>query len=215
MVGIRNILLDRDGTIIVDGHYLHDPDKIVLLGGAVEGLQLLARAGMRFFIVTNQSGIGRGYFTEEDFTACTERLDDILAQHGIVIEKTLHCPHAPDVDCACRKPRTGMWKQLVDEFGLLPEETVMIGDKSADVSLGLNAELAASILVTTCKGHDEAVKLGLSVPSGASVSERSVPVADRRNNWPHCVAADLQAAAEWIMNMSAEKSRAGADKVGA
>lgn len=234
MSPIRNILLDRDGTVIHDRHYLKDPEQVELLPGALEGLRRLSAAGMRLFILTNQSGIGRGFFSEQDFLACTRRLDAMLAAHGITVERTLHCPHAPHDDCPCRKPQTGMWNTLHTQNGLLPEESVMLGDKRADVSFGLNAALAASVLVLTGKGRAEAEKLEIPGTDGLSGhwaehlaehldSHQSGHMADqqsehhsghtavrwkafpeRRPHWPHCVAADLDAAADWILGQTEE-----------
>ncbi|GFM35774.1 D-glycero-alpha-D-manno-heptose-1,7-bisphosphate 7-phosphatase [Desulfovibrio psychrotolerans] len=215
MSPIRNILLDRDGTVIHDKHYLSDPEQVEFLPGAVEGLRRLSAAGMRLFILTNQSGIGRGYFSEQDFLACTRRLAAMLAAHGIIVERTLHCPHAPHEKCPCRKPGIGMWDTLHRENRLVPEESVMLGDKRADVVFGLNAGLAASVLVLTGKGRVEAEKLGISgtdrLSENATVRWKAFPESepygpDRPYGLygPHCVAADLDAAADWILGTTRE-----------
>ncbi len=229
---IRNILLDRDGTLIVDKHYQCDPDALELLPGAVEGLRALSMAGMRLFVLTNQSGIGRGYFSEAQFAACTERLDAMLRGYGIVVQATVHCPHAPaegEGECDCRKPATGMWRDLQARYGLLPEESVMVGDKMADVLMGMRAGLAASVLVRTGKGENVAQSLGLSaspangwfVPNTRSGVLPGKP--GQRNHAgqsgaleqagrevvPHCVARDLAAVADWILKGGTAGSRAG------
>ncbi|MEZ6854422.1 D-glycero-alpha-D-manno-heptose-1,7-bisphosphate 7-phosphatase [Halodesulfovibrio aestuarii] len=194
MAQIKNILLDRDGTVIVDKHYLSDPEKVELIPEGGRALAALQQAGMRLYIVTNQSGIGRGYFTEDDLHACTVRLDELAELFGAMIEDTVFCPHAPEEECDCRKPLTGMWSQLKDMYGLLPEESVMIGDKQADIDLGKYAGLAASILVLTGKGEKERQKLELPE---VDESTGYVTVCTE-NGWMLAVAKDLSAAVRWI-----------------
>jgi len=198
MPRIRNILLDRDGTVILDKHYQHDPAELEFESGAVEGLARLAGAGMRFFVLTNQSGIGRGYFSEQAMDACTRRLDEMLAAHGVIVTDTIYCPHAPEDTCRCRKPDTGMWEVLRERHGLLPEECVMIGDKIADVHFGLRAGLAASVLVLTGKGEKQARKLGLPDFESCPAS-RWMDTGNVEGGWPNCVARDLEGAAQWIL----------------
>jgi D-glycero-D-manno-heptose 1,7-bisphosphate phosphatase len=198
MENIENVILDRDGTVIVDKHYLHDPAGVELLPGAGEGLALLARAGIRLFIATNQSGIGRGYFPEADYHAVDARLRDMLADYGVSIVDTAFCPHAPDTPCNCRKPATGMWSRLAADHGLAPANTVMIGDKDADVRFGLEAGLAASILVLTGKGAGELDKYALGAP--LSIWTRPSP---RPAGAPHVVARDLGAACDFILHHNA------------
>ncbi len=147
----RFILLDRDGTIIFDKHYLHDPDGVELLPGAAEGLKRMADMGFRLAVLTNQSGVGRGYFDEVAVHACNERLAELLAVEGIVIDGFYHCPHEPEAECQCRKPAPGLMEQAVEAHGFDPTESFMIGDKEADMGLG-RATGATTILVRTGKG---------------------------------------------------------------
>ncbi|MBO4317443.1 MAG: HAD family hydrolase [Mailhella sp.] len=144
---IDTLFLDRDGTVIEDGHYLSDPEKIRLIPSAVEGLRLLAREGFRFFIVTNQSGIGRGYYGLADYERCERRLAELLAEQGITIEDTAYCPHAPEEDCACRKPATGMWRALAEKHGLKAGNCAMAGDSERDVLFAVRAGFAAACLI--------------------------------------------------------------------
>lgn len=201
MAAIENILLDRDGTIILDKHYLHDPEGVELFPDAGEALKQLAENGAQFFVLTNQSGIGRGYFTEDDFSLCTQRLAALLSFFGVKISSTEFCPHAPESGCNCRKPLVGMWQTLVDTFGIQADKSVMIGDKIADVELGLNAGLAASILVLTGKGIAQAKELG--VPH--EFSGEWYEMLQRREGQPHCVAKSLQGACEWILLRNAKE----------
>ena len=194
MAQIKNILLDRDGTVIIDKHYLSDPEEVELISGCGDALATLQQAGMRLYIVTNQSGIGRGYFSEDDLHACTVRLDILAEEHNAMLEDTVFCPHTPEEDCTCRKPRTGMWEQLVEMYGLKPEESIMIGDKNADILLGKNAGMAASILVLTGKGEKERQKLALPEPD----AEKGYVTAQYDRGWTLVVANDLPAAVRWI-----------------
>jgi len=149
----KYILLDRDGTVIYDKHYLHDPDEVELLPGAVEGLKRLTEMGFGLAILTNQSGVGRGYYDEASVHACNARLAELLQSHGIVFDGVFHCPHTPEEECRCRKPRPGLMEQAVEALGFDPEEAFMIGDKEADMGVGSNAG-ATTILVRTGKGAD-------------------------------------------------------------
>ncbi|NJB67404.1 D-glycero-D-manno-heptose 1,7-bisphosphate phosphatase [Desulfobaculum xiamenense] len=195
---IENVILDRDGTIIVDKHYLHDPAQIEFIPGATDGLARLHAAGIRLFVATNQSGIGRGYFTQADYLAVERRMNGLLASAGAPITGTAFCPHAPDTACDCRKPDIGMWKALAATHALNPQRTVMIGDKAADVRFGIDAGLAASILVLTGKGAGQLEKYGLSQPEGPW--SETAPL---RPGLPHYVARDLGAACDCILHYNA------------
>lgn len=131
------IALDRDGTLIEDTGYLSDPDGVRILPGVAEGLRLLAGAGYRFIVITNQSGIGRGYFTLEDALAVNARTAEILRGSGIVIVRFYCCPHAPDEGCRCRKPGTELAERAARELGFSPGDIrCVIGDKRCDAQLG-------------------------------------------------------------------------------
>lgn len=150
------ILLDRDGTIIFDKHYLSDPDEVELLPGAVEGLQHMVRMGFKLAVLTNQSGVGRGYYTHDDVAACNGRMVEMLKPHGVEFEGIFYCPHTPDEECDCRKPAPGLMKQAVEAHGFDPRDAYMVGDKEADMGVGRNTG-ATTILVRTGKGkaHEE------------------------------------------------------------
>ncbi|MCE9608519.1 MAG: HAD family hydrolase [Planctomycetia bacterium] len=146
----RYILLDRDGTIIVDRHFLADADGVELLPNAAEGLRRMARLGFRFIIVTNQSGLGRGYFDETALAAMHARLRELLTAENIALEAIYHCPHTDEHGCECRKPRTGMADLAAREHAIDLRAAFVIGDKCADVELG-QAVGATTVLVRT--GH--------------------------------------------------------------
>ena len=154
----RFILLDRDGVLVRDTDYPHRPEDYALLPGVVEGLQALRDAGYRFAIVTNQSGIGRGYYDEAAFRRFQQLLLDDLAAGGIEIAGTFFCPHVPDAGCDCRKPKPGLLFQARDALGLDLAECWMIGDHARDIRAGQAAGCGGVLLVGDASdGVDPAV----------------------------------------------------------
>jgi D-glycero-D-manno-heptose 1,7-bisphosphate phosphatase len=149
--------LDRDGTIIQEKHYIADPDQVALVPGAVDGLRALRAAGYRLVIVTNQSGIARGLYSESDFHAVQQRLTLMLAEQGIVLDATLFCPHHPDFSgaCDCRKPGPGMYRQAQRNLGVDLAASVYIGDRLKDV-LPARDFGGVGILVESGYGVEEA-----------------------------------------------------------
>ena len=172
-----HILLDRDGTVIEDRHYLADPAGVVLLPGAASGLRRLAEAGYRLVLLTNQSGIGRGLLSLDDMHRVHDRLRALLAAHNIHLDGIFFCPHAPDAGCTCRKPATGLFDQAAQALQIRAERACVIGDKAADIELG-RAVGARSLLVRTGYGRTEEASIGC----------RADGIVD-----------DLDAAAAWIM----------------
>ena len=191
---IHHILLDRDGTVIVDRHYLADPGGVELLPGAGQALSRLARAGADLHLVTNQSGIGRGYYGEAEFEAVQARLLELLAPFGAPITDTAHCPHGPQAGCDCRKPATGLFTRLATAYTLDPAATAVIGDKASDIAFGLGFGARLTILVTTGHGQRAAAALGLPALTGPWLK-----LTDRRPDWPHVLARDLPAAADYLL----------------
>jgi D-glycero-D-manno-heptose 1,7-bisphosphate phosphatase len=189
---ITNILLDRDGTLIRECHYLCDPDKVEFIPGIIKPMRSLYARGVRFFLVTNQSGIGRGYFSREEYNAVQTQLVGMLADQSILLSGGAFCPHAPEEQCLCRKPEIGMWQELVAQHALVPEETLMIGDKRADISFGLNASLYTILVLT---GHGGAESKALDLPP---LQQTVHELEHRRPGWPHAVARDLGSALAWI-----------------
>jgi D-glycero-D-manno-heptose 1,7-bisphosphate phosphatase len=136
MTNRRFVILDRDGTIIVERHYLSDPSQVELIPGAAEGLSQLALMGLGLVVVTNQSGIGRGYFDEARLTQIHQRMCELLAEHGVWLSGIYHCPHLPRENCSCRKPMTGLVERAARELVFDPAEAFVIGDKPCDIELG-------------------------------------------------------------------------------
>ena len=134
---MRSLLLDRDGVLLEERDYDYAPENIQLLPGVVEGLQKLSST-YRFFVVSNQSGVASGRTTLEAVQACNEQLRAMLNAEGIHIEEIVVCPHGPDENCDCRKPKTGMWEELRTRFDLRAEDCVMVGNRSSDIEFGRN-----------------------------------------------------------------------------
>jgi len=136
----RAVFLDRDGTLIEEKDYLSDPDQVVLLPGAAEALKRLQDAGFKLFIVSNQSGVGRGYFTMADVERMNQRLVELLAKNGARLEKIYIAPEAPEQPSRGRKPSPQFLFDARDEFGIELSESYLIGDKQTDLESGCETE---------------------------------------------------------------------------
>jgi phosphoheptose isomerase len=145
------VLLDRDGTVVVEKNYLSDPDDLELTPGAGEGLRLLYENGFGLILVTNQSGIGRGYFNLDRLNRIHDRLRHLLQDEHVTLDAIYYCPHTPKDECACRKPKPQMAFDAARDFGFDPGSAWVVGDKPADVELARNSG-AKSILVRTGYG---------------------------------------------------------------
>jgi D-glycero-D-manno-heptose 1,7-bisphosphate phosphatase len=150
-------LIDRDGTLIADRDYLSDPAGVQLLPGAAQAIAAANRAQVPVVVVSNQSGIGRGYFTEADLAAVNTRLIELLAAAGAHLDGLYHCPHAPEDGCRCRKPAPGLAERAAGDLGLDLGRSFVIGDKQADVALG-RAVGATALLVRTGYGEEVAAQ---------------------------------------------------------
>jgi histidinol-phosphate phosphatase family protein len=148
------VILDRDGTIIRDTSYLSDPAEVELLPAALEGLKRLCSLGAALLVVTNQSGVGRGFFTMVEVDAVNRQLRDILTAHGIDLMGIFVCTHIPSDLCGCRKPRTGLVESAVLEMGLTLDRAFVIGDRSCDIELGHNLGVKA-VWITNVAHQDE------------------------------------------------------------
>ena len=187
----RFVALDRDGTIIEERPYLSDPSQVRLLPNAVAGLRALRDAGLSLALVTNQSGVGRGYFGLDAVTRVNETVTAMLAEHGVAIDQVLVCPHAPNDGCRCRKPETGMLAMAAAAFGASPRQASVIGDKWSDIEMGRRAG-AATILVRT--------GWGLQTES-------------ERRTTPDYVAADLLEASQFMLAGASQSGRHDAREV--
>jgi D-glycero-D-manno-heptose 1,7-bisphosphate phosphatase len=127
------VMLDRDGTLIRNIPYLHDPEKVEILPGVIEGLAKLVAAGFRLAVVTNQPGIGLGYHTTGEFIAVNRRMVELLAPSGARMARFFFCPHSAAEHCPCRKPASGLLLRALRELDAAPQESVFIGDTDVDM----------------------------------------------------------------------------------
>jgi D-glycero-D-manno-heptose 1,7-bisphosphate phosphatase len=140
------VILDRDGTLVIDRGYLNDPAGLEFLPRAAEGLRLLYSQGYRLVVITNQSGVGRGLFPIERVYAMNARLERMVEEAGAKLARIYFCPHAPDAGCDCRKPALRLMKQAAAELGFDPASAIVIGDKESDVELGRRAGAVTILL---------------------------------------------------------------------
>jgi D-glycero-D-manno-heptose 1,7-bisphosphate phosphatase len=179
--------LDRDGTLIEEKEYLSDPENVAPFAGAADALLSLQAAGFKLIVVSNQSGVGRGYFTMREVERVNERMTRWFAQSGVRFEKMYIAPEAPGQPSRGRKPSPQFLLDARDEFDLALPASYVIGDKLSDLECGWNAGVQKSILVRTGYGR----KLEQEHPgrlAGAVIVD------------------DLPAAAQWILNQKASTS---------
>ena len=133
------LFLDRDGTIIVDRHYMGDPSLVQLIDGAGGAIRLANAHAIPVIVVTNQSGIGRGRITPEQYHAVHRRMIELLSEHGATIDASYHCPHWPENDgeCACRKPALGMYRRAAMDHDIDLSGSAFVGDRWRDVEPGV------------------------------------------------------------------------------
>lgn len=173
----RAVFLDRDGVLMEDANYVGDVDKVVVIPGAAQALRRLQDAGFKLLVITNQSGVGRGYFTRAAVDTIHAHLTEQFAGTGVRIDHYYVCPHHPDEKCDCRKPKPKFFLEAAREFGLDLKTSYMVGDRSSDIQAGHNAG-TATVLVLTGAGRETLAKGEVK---------------------PNHAAADVGAAADWIL----------------
>ncbi|HVH45906.1 MAG TPA: HAD family hydrolase [Labilithrix sp.] len=141
--GERALFLDRDGTLIRDVGYPRDPAAVELLPGAAVGLTTARELGYRLVIVSNQSGVARGFIQPGEARAVQARVEELFAREGVVFEGAWFCFHGPDEACRCRKPAPGMLVDAAELLGIDRSRSIMIGDKPSDIEAGVAAGCAA------------------------------------------------------------------------
>ncbi len=145
---IKALFLDRDGVINVEKEYLYKIEDFEFIDGIIELSKYYQDNGYKIFVVTNQSGIARGYYSQNDFSKLTSWMIGEFANNNIIISKVYHCPHHPSLSgaCSCRKPEAGMLLQAQKEFNINLEKSIIIGDKERDIEAGINAGLKETYL---------------------------------------------------------------------
>lgn len=152
----KAVFLDRDGTIVVDKQYLADADGIELIEGAGDALRQLAKAGFQLIVISNQSGIGRGYFSDEQVQRQHHRLRQLLADLDVPLDGIYYCPHAPEADCRCRKPNPGLLLDAAAEHSIDCAQSYMIGDKPSDVLAGKRSGCRTILIGCDANGDADA-----------------------------------------------------------
>ena len=171
----RAVFLDRDGTIAIDVPYCRRPEDFKLFPNIARAIKLLDEHGYKVIIITNQSGVARGYFDEDTLDRIHQKMQRELAERGACIDGIYYCPHHPDDDCECRKPKPKMILQAAKEHDIDLKQSFMVGDMPMDVQVGQNAG-CRTVLLLPDTGENE---------TGST---------------PDYIAPDLYAAALWIIN---------------
>lgn len=187
----KAIFLDRDGTLNVDHGYVHEIDQFHFIDGSIEALKQLKEMGYLLVLVTNQSGIARGYFSEAQFLQLTEWMDWSLADRGVDLDGIYYCPHHIEgkgeykQECDCRKPKSGMLLQAIKELNIDPQQSVMVGDKLEDLLAGKGANIKKNILVRTGKPLTEGAE-GIADHVLDSIAQLPFFVKTIKNNQKAC-----------------------------
>ncbi|MBM4161904.1 MAG: D-glycero-beta-D-manno-heptose 1,7-bisphosphate 7-phosphatase [Ignavibacteria bacterium] len=149
------LFLDRDGTLNTEVDFLSRPEELQLIPHAAQAIREANEFGVRVFIITNQSGIARGLFTEADLAAVHKRLRSLLAREGGRVDAIYYCPHHPEYGtsryrkpCSCRKPKTGMLRRAAKEFGVRLTDSFVIGDRCIDMQAGKAAGCSTALVLT-------------------------------------------------------------------
>ena len=145
----KALFLDRDGTINIEKNYIYKIEDFTFIDGIFELILHYQNLGFLIVVITNQSGIARGFYSENDFLKLTEWMVGRFNEKGISIAKVYHCPHHPDITgaCNCRKPQPGMILQAAEEFSIDLENSVLIGDKKRDIQAGQNAGIGKNLYI--------------------------------------------------------------------
>jgi D-glycero-D-manno-heptose 1,7-bisphosphate phosphatase len=178
------VFVDRDGTIIEELGYLSDPDKVRLMPDAAASISKLNRKGIPVVIISNQAGVARGLFTQDDLERVNERVLALLASRDAHVDAAYYCPHHPDfdVDCACRKPRPGLLLKAASDMGIDLSRSFMVGDRLIDMQAGKSAG-TSTVFLRTGYGRKELEESRTEVAK----------TADR-------VCDDLAQAVDWILD---------------
>lgn len=187
MSGRIAAFLDRDGTIIQDASYVRDPVDVVLLPEAADAIRRLNESGIAVIVITNQSGIARGYLDLADYRHVKARLDELLSQHGARIDATYMCPHLPEITgpCDCRKPGLGLYRRAIAEHGLDASRSLFAGDRWRDIEPGralggfcVMLEVVSTPLTDLERARGEAVTTANSLSAAVDLFVATLPRTD-------------------------------------
>lgn len=187
----KTVFIDRDGTINIDKHYIGDPRLFHIYPGVGEGTKILKDEGYKIIVITNQSGIARGYFTVEDLNNVHKKMEDEFARFGVKFDAIYYCPHHPDEKCMCRKPNTALFEQAIKEHNVDVSRSFMIGDKELDIIAGK--------------------KMGLKTILVPEKHERQGLI-NNIKDWPYqpdYIADNFLKAVGWIRNRFKDESKEG------
>lgn len=162
----KALFLDRDGVINEDFGYVFKSEKFVFKAEIFKTSKAFFDSGFLIFVITNQSGISRGYYTLQDFKKLNKFMVDEFKKNGITIQKIYFCPHTDEQHCSCRKPKPGMILQAIDEFRIDVENSFLVGDKLSDIQAGFNAKIGRLFLLS-----DKKVKSDIKFTQISNLSE--------------------------------------------
>ncbi|MFX1325855.1 MAG: D-glycero-beta-D-manno-heptose 1,7-bisphosphate 7-phosphatase [Promethearchaeota archaeon] len=159
------IFLDRDGVINKEINYLSNADHLEVIPGAIKALKMLKKMGYLLIVITNQAGIARGYFTEEDLQKIHQKMNKILRKKGVILDDVFYCPHHPDFTgiCDCRKPKPGLIRKAQKKHNIDLTNSYMVGDTLNDIKTGIAAN-CKTVLVLTGYGSEERKKIEVIKP---------------------------------------------------
>ena len=152
----KALFLDRDGVVNVEKDYVYKIEDFEFNEGVFDTALYFQNKGFKIFIITNQSGIGRGYYSIKDFEILTSWMIKKFQENGINILQVEYCPHSPDENCSCRKPKTKMIENIVKNHNIDLKTSILVGDKSSDIKCAKNAGIKTSVQVKTGHKFDEA-----------------------------------------------------------
>lgn len=152
---IKAIFLDRDGVINIEKDYLYKIEEFEFIKGVFSSLKYLQNLDYKLFIITNQSGIGRGYYTKDDFEKLSFWMKEELKKENITISQIEYCPHTPKDECTCRKPKIGMIKNILKNHDIDLNNSWLIGDKDSDIRCAINAKIKNTIQVKSGHSFEE------------------------------------------------------------
>jgi D-glycero-D-manno-heptose 1,7-bisphosphate phosphatase len=160
----KAVFLDRDGTVNVEKGYICKPEDFVLIDGAASAIAKMKRLGFKVLVVTNQSGIGRGYYGEDDLSALHIYMNELLAMEEASVDAVYYCPHHPEavlpeyrLDCDCRKPKTGLFRKAIADFDIDPTSSWAVGDSPRDLAPARELGMRTALVLT---GHGKAGEQG-------------------------------------------------------